>query len=157
LALSYLKESSGGNAERIDASKINSALLVLEEAKKIEPGNPRIYSAEGYIYMVSSQNDKAISAFTKSLELDDNNSEALVKRATAYNSMGKTNEAISDLEKAATLDKDKVNMEIYMSLCGLYVNNSDKQKATENCNIIINGNGSQILKDEANKILESIK
>lgn len=157
LALSYLKESSGGNAEQIDASKISSALSVLEEAKKIEPENPRIYSAEGYIYIVSSQNERAIVAFTKSLELDNNNSEILAKRATAYGLLGKINEAIFDLEKAATLDKDRVNMEIYMSLCGLYAKNSDKQKAEENCNIIINGSGSQILKDEARKVLESIR
>ncbi|MDX9913859.1 MAG: hypothetical protein RBS77_04730 [Candidatus Moranbacteria bacterium] len=156
LALSYLRESAGETVEQVDTDKINGALLIIKEAKKIEPDNSRVYSAEGYIYVVSLQNDKAIVAFSKSLELDSNNNEALIKRATVYSLLGKSNEAIADLEKAAALDKDKINAEIYMSLCELYAKNSDKQKAAENCNIIINSNDNQILKNEAKKTLESI-
>ena len=159
LAMAYGAESFGTGNGKIDMAKINKALAVLEEAKKIEPNNAKIYTIEGYIDNLNSQNDQALVAYGKSLALDANNIEVLVNRAGIFSSLGRTNEAIADLEKAAERDMEKIytEMVINIELCGLYAKNANHEKATEKCTSVINGTGDEASKAEAKKTLESLR
>lgn len=157
LAMAYSQESFGvKEGEEIDNEKISKALAVIEEAKKNEPNNAKIYSTEGHILNIGSQNDKALSSYAKSIGLDANNLDAFIGRSKVYSAQEKTNEAIADLERASSLDKEKSNREIYVNLCGLYAKSANKEKTTVACNVVINSNDSEAIKGEAKAMLESV-
>jgi tetratricopeptide (TPR) repeat protein len=157
LAMAYGAESFSTGDGKVDAAKINQALAVLEQAKEMEPNNSRIYAVEGYIDNLNLQSYQAIVAYTKSLELDINNSESLIGRARAYAYLEKFTEAIADLEKAAGLDRARSNNEIYLNLCNLYAQNSNREKAMENCNVIIDNDNDESLKIMARESLSILK
>jgi tetratricopeptide (TPR) repeat protein len=157
LAMTYCRESFVSDENQIDNSKLAKAFAVIEDAKKRGPNDANVYAVEGYALRLSSRNELALVAYTKSIELDGNNTEALKGRARIYAAQGNVDEALIDLEKATTLDKDKKNLEIYALLCSLYAKNFDREKATANCNIIINSGDGEEIRNEMKAILTSLK
>ena len=160
LAMSYGTASLGDGTTQVNSEKISQAMTYLEEAKKIEPTNAKVYVAEGYLYGVQGENDKALASYTKAIQLDSKNIEAYVSRAKTYSVMNKTSEAIADLEKATQLDTSKVyaDMILNIELCRLYADTGNTEKASEKCNAVVNSMGSnEAAKAEAKTILESLQ
>lgn len=119
--------------------KITQARVYLEEAKVLEPKNAKIYVAEGYLFALEEENDKAIESYTKAIQLDVESIEALMNRAKTYTNMGMTSEAIADYEKATLLDTSKMYSDtiIHRELCRLYIETEDTVKAEEKCDIVL--------------------
>ncbi len=151
---------SGLNSEKQQASEfeIDKSIAILNEAKELEPKNANVYIAQGYIYSINKQYEEALVAYTKGLELDQDNLEALVGRSGVLYLLKMNKEALSDLERAAKLDSERIYTEsiIDINLCRLYAETSDFEKATEKCNSIINGNSDKGLQSEAKKVIDSL-
>lgn len=108
LAVSYGFKSAENGTEESDATMISKSLALIEEAKKIAPNDSKVYMTEGFVYGLEKEYDKAIEAYSKSLELDANNIQALINRGKVYELMDMTTEATADFDKARQLDTNNV-------------------------------------------------
>lgn len=135
LALAYaeagLKEQEQGKNQLPNVEK---ALAAVEKAKKLEPNNPEVYRAEGYVYEVKPDLGKSLASYSKAIELDPKNILAYVGRGHANNLLGAVEKALEDFNKAAELDVKKENIFVYANLCRLESSKSDTlDKAIEHC------------------------
>ncbi len=154
LALSY-----AGKAlyEHKEAELIPKAQSLIEKAKTLEPNNPEVYRAEGYIYEVKPDLIKAIESYDKALGINTNYLLALTGRAHTYNLMGDLNKALEDFKKAAELDKNQEQIVIYSNLCRLQTSRDDLwEEGIKNCQTVLasslagtpqKGDANQIIAD----------
>ncbi len=148
------------SSEKIDTEETIELLNILEEAKKIEPNNARIYAAEGFIYSLRGENEKALESYKKSLALDPNDMEALLGRAKIYSFIGMNKEAIVDFEKISEIDKEGIFREMFsnIELCKLYAMDSNtKEKALKMCELATKSSNDDSLKKEVQDILKTLK
>lgn len=87
------------------------------------------YFRQGYVAYMSRDWEKAISLYTRAIEIDPDHVEARFQRAAAFDILGRTDEAISDYE--ATL---KLRPDYYLAieyLAKLYEGKGDYFKAVD--------------------------
>ena len=63
---------------------VESSIAFFERSAKLNPVNPEIVYNLGTSYLTLGMPEDAIRSFTKSIELDKNNSDALANRSIAY-------------------------------------------------------------------------
>jgi tetratricopeptide (TPR) repeat protein len=76
----------------------------LEKAQALDPSRTKTLYLLGRLYVLDSENEKAVPVLERALQLQPNLEEANGLLGTAYIRMGKFAEAIPRLEKAAPLD-----------------------------------------------------
>ena len=77
---------------------------ILEEIVAREPGNRNAWVQIGHSYFDSDQPMKAIHAYAKALELNGNDPNILTDQGVMYRRVGWFDKAISNFEKAQTID-----------------------------------------------------
>lgn len=128
--------SSAIEEGRYDEEKLKRAVSLLEEAKSKDPNEAEVYRVEGSLYTSYLPDyEKAITSYTTSIQFDSENIDSYIGRGQAYMLAENNEQAVADFEKAAQLDTDKKNTQVYYSLCLLYGSGSvaNKEKATSNC------------------------
>ncbi len=137
-----------------DEQKLEKAFTLLEAAKKRDPEYNEVYSIEGTMYR-DFKNDyqKAITAYTKSIELVSDNLYTYISRGRAYRLAGELENAVADFEKALSLDESKSVTEINYSLCLLYGTGptANKEKATSHCTIALVKETNPVMIEELQK------
>jgi tetratricopeptide (TPR) repeat protein len=91
--------SATGRAE--DADKVRrQAIVFYEKQLTANPGMPEYWREIGQLYIELSEWDKAISAYTKVIELKSDDSDACYKRGWMYSNMQQWSKAIDDYSQA---------------------------------------------------------
>ena len=111
--------------ESAKAGLVETSVDYFEWAAKIKPDNPEIYYNLGVSYMTLGKMNDAIDSFTKSINLDGDNSDAFANRAICHayvDSESKCNQDIkiavskgaieSGIREAVRVIKDKRKKEI---------------------------------------------
>lgn len=152
LALNYADK---GLAEHKEGEFVPKALALIEKAIALDPQNPEVYRAQGFIYEVQPDLNKSIESYNQSLEKNPNYIPALAGRGHAHNLLGDLEKALTDFRKAAELDKNKENIFIWANLCRLETSRDDMlAKGIENCQVVLSSSvTSAELKSEAHQIL----
>jgi tetratricopeptide (TPR) repeat protein len=155
LALSYANKALN---EHKEVEFVSKAQEQVKKAKTLEPNNPEVYRAEGYVYEIQPNLIKAIESYNKALEIDSGYLLALIGRAHTYNMQGILENALNDFKKAAALDKNKEQIAIYTNLCRLETSRDDLlEEGIKNCQIILNSSlAGSTQKGEASQIIASI-
>lgn len=84
----------------------NAALSDFEESVKYDGNAFRSYYYIGIVYSILEKNQEAISAFSKSLQINDYQSHAHFRRALSYFNIGDYDNALRDLKAAQLLGLD---------------------------------------------------
>ncbi|MBX9600127.1 MAG: tetratricopeptide repeat protein [Bryobacteraceae bacterium] len=79
-------------------------LVLIQQAKKIDPANPLLASEEGRIHLESNRPDLALEAFGQALALEPESARAINNRAVAMAALGQMETARAEWVRA--LDKD---------------------------------------------------
>ena len=90
-------------------SKYDEALSDYNRALELDSKEPSTYFRRGVIYLRRSELDKAVQDFSENIRLEPNNGTAYANRAVAYKSLGKTNLARADEQKARELQQQTAN------------------------------------------------
>ena len=86
--------------EAMKAKKYQEAIDLAAKAAKLDDKNPAIPFAAGSAHLALRQNDEAVKAFTKAIELDPKAAVAAYdRRGDAYLKSGKFQEAVADFDK----------------------------------------------------------
>jgi len=83
--------------------RLDEALASYKDAARIEPLNPYVLFNRGFVFGKKHDYQAAIADFTKVLDLNPNDVDALVLRAAAYQSIGMKDKALKDFQKAKSL------------------------------------------------------
>ncbi|ENY8476210.1 tetratricopeptide repeat protein [Clostridioides difficile] len=115
---------------------IEGAAILIEEALKINPKNPRAYLIKGQILKDKRKFDEAIHNFNKYIELDDKNQEVYFEIAKAYmddhsfKTQSEENEklcrAIENFTKAIDLGRKETDVYMYRGIAYKNMKNYDK-------------------------------
>jgi hypothetical protein len=81
-------------------SKPDKALVLLQEAQRLAPEDPRIPSAMGRVYMLLGQPQQALAAFGRALALAPRDAQALNNRGVALLAIGQAEAARQDFLRA---------------------------------------------------------
>lgn len=88
-----------------DESDLKAAAADLQKATQLSPDDPQAWAAFAGICEQEWLHDEAIAAYTRVIELDANNADAVLGRGLLYNDIGKYHEAIGDFNRAIQLSK----------------------------------------------------
>jgi type IV pilus assembly protein PilF len=83
-----------------ERGQLDVALQELDEAKRLDPNNARIYNVYGLVYTVMGENQKAETSFRQSLALAPNDSEIHHNWGVFLCHTGRAREAIPEFEQA---------------------------------------------------------
>lgn len=86
------------------AQQVSQAILNLEGEVTAKPDNYEAWTRLGHLYYDSNQVDKAIGAYTKSLELNSSDPNIWTDLGVMYRRSGNPEKAIEVFEKASALD-----------------------------------------------------
>jgi len=89
---------------RTEETDRSGKIALLEQETKVNPQNAEAWIQLGNEYFDSDQYEKAIQAYTKSLELKPNNANVWTDMAIMYRRSGKPEEAIKGFDKAIEVD-----------------------------------------------------
>ncbi|MFO7557925.1 MAG: tetratricopeptide repeat protein [Desulfobacterales bacterium] len=84
--------------------EIEAKILKLEQWTSEKPGDAGAWTELGNAYFDTGKHEKAISAYTKSLELNPDNAEVLTDMGVMYRRTGKPAEAVKSFDKAIAVD-----------------------------------------------------
>ncbi len=87
-------------AAEMKSGNLQEAIKFLEDAKRYDPNDAKIYNALGWIYIEYRQYQEAISMFDKTLRLDPNFAEAHNSLGTVYGRLQQWDQAIIEFNKA---------------------------------------------------------
>ena len=105
------------------------AIKSYEEAAKLEPNNPFIYTGLGQVYLAKDDIDKAREQFQKSLNLKSDYAPAHFQLGVLYYNDNQLDKAQSELERAVSLDENYSNARYFLGL--IYDKKSEKNLAIE--------------------------
>jgi tetratricopeptide (TPR) repeat protein len=103
------------------------AIKSYEEAKKLEPTNPYIFTELGQVYLAKNEKEKAREQFQKALELKSDYAPARFQIALIYVGENKISEAIGEMENAKRGSPLDVGVAFQLGL--LYYNDKQYDKA----------------------------
>ena len=86
--------------ESAKSGLVETAVDYFEWAAKIKPDNPEIYYNLGVSYMTLGKMNDSIDSFTKSIILDESNSDAFANRAICYAYIDNESKCKKDIEMA---------------------------------------------------------
>ena len=130
LAKTYINRSvKYGNRGDIELQ-----LADINAAIRVNPNSLQAYSARGAYYRAHGEETKAVADFNKVLALpvSGNDGGQYVSRARGYYRLGKTTEALNELDTAFRLDP-KIR-EIFMLRAAIYSGRDDYQRAIDSYN-----------------------
>jgi tetratricopeptide (TPR) repeat protein len=94
--------------------QLTNAINVIGRQIKVQPDNPGAHFNYGTLHMFVNNYEGGIAAFTKTLELQKENSAALLNRAIAYLQSKKFDEAKRDYEEL--LKRNTTSFQVYYGL-----------------------------------------
>ena len=103
------------------------AIKSYQEAIRLEPTNPYLYTELGQVYLAKEEREKAREKFQKALDLKSDYASAHFQMATLSVLEGKTAEAIERMEMAKQLSPFDVGVAFHLGV--LYYNNREFDKA----------------------------
>jgi len=112
LAQAYTDRYSYAEDKQTAASFLDQALLILEDAKRVDPNYYPIYNQQGLIYQYKGNLKKAEAAFKKALDLEPNDPIVHYNLAQVYLSQGKLDEALETLQKGVQLDPESAQLQL---------------------------------------------
>jgi tetratricopeptide (TPR) repeat protein len=71
--------------------------------------DPSVHRSVGYMYLMLGEFAASVRAYTRSLELQPRNEEALDRRARAYTGLGRMDAALADLDQAVAVSPGQPN------------------------------------------------
>lgn len=156
LALTYSEKGIMKHQEEICFPE---ALKWADKAVDLEPNNPEVYRARGYVYEARSDFFAAVDNYNKSLEIDANYIPAYVGRCHVNSLLGLSKNALEDCQKAVEIDNEKRFPLAYLHLCRLELSMSGKQdEAIKNCQVVANSpSANKNDKSIAYQIIATIK
>jgi len=89
--------------QAIQDDELDIALLNLEEAEAMVPGEARFTGLKGDIYLYQDKYREAISTYDRAIEKDNNYYDYYLGRGVAYSRLGQRTQAREDLEHSADL------------------------------------------------------
>jgi tetratricopeptide (TPR) repeat protein len=95
------------------------ALLILEQAKRIAPEDPRVPSEAGRIYLGIGRPELALPEFGRALALSPHSAEALNNRGVALLALDQKDSARSDFERALTIDPCEFDARVNLLRLGI--------------------------------------
>ena len=99
----YAGSQPGGQAPDFTGQQA-SQILALEREVATNPTNGSAWTQLGHVYFDTQQYEKAIRAYTKSLELIPDNPNVLTDLGVMYRRNGQPDQAIEMFSKAASID-----------------------------------------------------
>jgi len=112
LAQAYTDRYTYAEDKASAATFLDQALLILDDAKRIDPDYYPIYNQRGLIYQYKGDLKKAEAAFKKALELEPNDPVVHYNLAQVYLSQGKLDEALEMLERGVALDPESAQLQL---------------------------------------------
>jgi len=112
LAQAYTDRYTYAEDKESAAAYLDQALLILDDAKRVDPNYYPIYNQRGLIYQYKGDLKKAEEAFKKALELGPNDPIVHYNLAQVYLSEGKLDEAIKMLEEGVALDPQSAQLQL---------------------------------------------
>lgn len=103
------------------------ALKSYEEAVKLEPANPYLYTEIGRVYLVQGELDKAREQFQKAIDLKSDYAPAHFQMALIYVGEGKISQAIEKMEETKLITP--LDVGLYFQLGLLYYNDKKFDRA----------------------------
>ncbi len=91
---------------------LDQALLILDDARRVDPNYYPIYNQRGLVYQYKGDLSKAEAAFKKALELEPGDPVVHYNLAQVYLSQGKLDEALDMLQQGVTLDPQSVQLQL---------------------------------------------
>jgi tetratricopeptide (TPR) repeat protein/O-antigen ligase len=138
------------------------AINSYEEAQKLEPTNPYIFTELGQVYLAKNDKEKAKEYFQKALDLKSDYAPARFQLALVYVSENKIAEAISEMENAKRDSPSDVGVAFQLGLLYYQANQYDKAQAEFERAVGLNENYSNaryflgLIYDKAGKKDEAI-
>ncbi|WRH65759.1 MAG: tetratricopeptide repeat protein [Planktothrix sp. GU0601_MAG3] len=93
---------------------LEKAIQDCDKAIEIDPKNPTAYYNKGNNLRKLQKNLLALSSYNQAINYDKSNTEAYYNRGLTHRDLGNIQEAIADLEKAASLFEDTGNIAYYL-------------------------------------------
>lgn len=93
-------------ADKDQSVSVESAAQIfeLEKMTKENPDDVAAWTSLGNLYFDTGNHQKAIAAYTRSLELNPNNANVMTDLGVMYRRSGQPNKAIESFDKAAKID-----------------------------------------------------
>ena len=104
----YLYAEDKAAAEKF----LDQALLILDDAKRVDSNYHPIYNQRGLIYQYRGELDKAEAAFKQALELAPDDPVVRYNLAQVYLSQGKLDEALDMLAQGVALDPSSAQLQL---------------------------------------------
>jgi tetratricopeptide (TPR) repeat protein len=95
---------------------LEKAIQDCDKAIEIDPKNSTAYYNRGNILRKLGKNLLALSSYNQAINYDENNAESYYNRVLTHRDLGNIQEAIADLEKAASLFKETGNIAYYLKV-----------------------------------------
>lgn len=98
-------------ANYIEANQPRQALLIYEKLLKETPDDINLLIATGNLFYIQKRFDDVVRVLKKVLEIEPDHRDAMANLALSYDSLGKTDEALTAYQKAVManpLDKDLI-------------------------------------------------
>lgn len=98
-------------ANYIEANQPRQALLIYEKLLKETPDDINLLIATGNLFYIQKRFDDVVRVLKKVLEIEPDHRDAMANLALSYDSLGKTDEALTAYQKAVKanpLDKDLI-------------------------------------------------
>ena len=122
----------------IEQGNYDKAILVADEAVKLNPKELKTYGSRGEAYSYKGEYDKAINDYNMALTIDPNNVESYNNRGIAYSNKGEIDRAINDYNMALTIDPN--NVESYNNRGVAYSNKGEIDRAINDYNMALSIN-----------------
>ncbi len=91
---------------------LDQALLILDDARRVDPNYHPIYNQRGLVYQYKGDLDKAEAAFKRALELASDDPVVRYNLAQVYLSQGKLDEALDMLAQGVALDPSSAQLQL---------------------------------------------
>jgi adenylate cyclase len=116
-----------------DVSLLDRALAKVEDAIRLDPGNPNAYTARASVHMqFPDREDRAIAAADKAIELAPSFSTPHIFRGAALARKGELSEGLASIRKAYRLDPRAASSPVSSGvLAGIYAASGQMDKAVE--------------------------
>lgn len=93
----------------VETGDYSGAIAVYQQAAKLEPKNPSIYSGIGYLYALQGNFSAALIAYRRAVALDPNNSDYQYALGYISGNLGDNNGAKNAYRKAIQINRSNVN------------------------------------------------
>jgi tetratricopeptide (TPR) repeat protein len=108
-----------------DDSDLQAAAADLQQATQLSPGDPQAWAAYADVCDCLRLHDTAIEAYSRVIELEPDNANALLMRGSLYHELGENDEAIADLDRSIRVDADSSEAYLRRGWCHVALDDFD--------------------------------